>query len=103
LNLTRVDLIKMDIEGAEVNALRGASETIRKFRPCIGIGTEHTSDMIVNNEAVIETILKLDGSYQYICTEVHPYRSPSRGLVLTPHSLYFSPTKTKQAIQESFV
>ncbi len=94
LNLPRVDVIKMDIEGAEVNALKGATETIRKFRPRIGIGTEHTSDLIANNEAVIDTILKLDDSYQYVCTETHPYRSPSKGLVLTPHTLFFSSTKT---------
>lgn len=103
LNLSRVDFIKMDIEGAEVNALRGASDTIRKFRPYIGIGTEHTSDLVVNNEAVIKTILSFDDSYQYICTEIHPYRSPSKGMVLTPHTLFFSSTKARQARQSSSV
>ena len=32
-NLARCDFIKMDIEGFEVFALRGAMETIKKFRP----------------------------------------------------------------------
>lgn len=31
--LTRVDVIKLDIEGGEVAALEGAAETIRRFRP----------------------------------------------------------------------
>jgi FkbM family methyltransferase len=35
LGLSRVDLIKLDIEGAEWPALRGAAETLRAFRPIL--------------------------------------------------------------------
>jgi FkbM family methyltransferase len=35
--LTRVDLIKVDVEGSEVALLRGADETIRRFRPILMI------------------------------------------------------------------
>jgi FkbM family methyltransferase len=41
LKLERVDFIKMDIEGAEPNAVAGARETIRKFRPRMAITLEH--------------------------------------------------------------
>lgn len=37
----RVDFIKMDIEGAEVNALKGATETIKKFKPRLAISVYH--------------------------------------------------------------
>ena len=33
--LTRVDVIKIDVEGAEPRVLRGGRETIRKFRPAL--------------------------------------------------------------------
>jgi len=34
-NLNRLDIIKIDIEGAELNALRGAVGTLRRFRPLV--------------------------------------------------------------------
>jgi FkbM family methyltransferase len=41
LKLEKVDFIKMDIEGAEVNAVRGARETIRRFRPRMALSVYH--------------------------------------------------------------
>lgn len=35
--LKRLDFVKIDIEGEELRALRGAEQTIRKFRPIIAI------------------------------------------------------------------
>lgn len=37
----RVNLIKMDIEGAEPQALRGSLQTVRKYRPRLAIALEH--------------------------------------------------------------
>ena len=42
LKLQRVDFIKMDIEGSERQALRGAKQTVARFRPRLAISLEHT-------------------------------------------------------------
>ncbi len=42
--IARVDFIKMDIEGAEKRALKGAAETLRRFRPRLAIAAEHLPD-----------------------------------------------------------
>jgi len=44
LKLERVDYIKMDIEGAEQRALRGARETIRRFRPRLSLSAYHNPE-----------------------------------------------------------
>ena len=46
LGLPRVDWIKLDIEGAEVEALRGASETLRRFRPTLFIEVHETREPV---------------------------------------------------------
>lgn len=40
----RVDFIKLDIEGAELSALRGAENTLRRFRPSLAIAAYHRDD-----------------------------------------------------------
>jgi FkbM family methyltransferase len=44
LGLSRVDYIKMDIEGSEREALKGAQETLRKYRPRLMIDAYHRPD-----------------------------------------------------------
>lgn len=41
-NIPRIDFIKMDIEGAETFALKGATETIKKFKPKLAISLYHS-------------------------------------------------------------
>ncbi|MBQ0958435.1 FkbM family methyltransferase [Ideonella sp. 4Y11] len=44
MGMERLDLLKMDIEGAEVQALQGAQHTIRHFRPRLAICIYHRWD-----------------------------------------------------------
>ena len=44
LKLERVDRIKLDIKGAEQQALRGAAGVIKRFRPKLAVATEHHPD-----------------------------------------------------------
>ena len=51
--LQKVDFIKLDIEGAEPYALKGAAETIRKFKPKLAIAIYHSiSDFVTIPEYI---------------------------------------------------
>ncbi len=56
-NLEKLDFIKMDIEGAEIEALDGAVETIKKYRPNFTIASYH----IVNGE---QTFIKVEAFFR---------------------------------------
>jgi len=55
LGLPRVDFVKMDIEGAEREALKGAANTLRKFRPRMMLDAYHLPDDPVVLPQVIQT------------------------------------------------
>lgn len=60
-NVEKVDFIKMDIEGAEPLALKGAIKTIKKFRPKLAIANYHGLDDFTN---IPKWILDLDLGYE---------------------------------------
>lgn len=59
--VSKVDFIKMDIEGAEPYALQGAIETIKKFKPKLAIAIYHSMDDMVN---IPNWILDLNLGYE---------------------------------------
>lgn len=46
LSLSRVDWMKLDVEGAEVEALRGAEDTLRRFHPTLFIEVHETLESL---------------------------------------------------------
>jgi FkbM family methyltransferase len=77
LKLEKVHFIKMDIEGAERHALRGATGTISRFRPRMSIATENLAD---DPKVVPEVVKEVAPGYRQECgpcalvslTRMHP-------------------------------
>ena len=84
LQLPSVDFIKMDIEGAEKNALRGAGMTLTRFSPFLAISSEHLPDdkdtipALVNN--LVPRRYRMEYGYCFYIGPFHPY----------PNVLHFS-------------
>ena len=66
-DLKKVDFIKMDIEGAEVPALIGATKTIKMFKPKLAISVYHKWDDLLVIPQLIHSI-RDDYSYYLDCT-----------------------------------
>lgn len=81
LKLTRLDFIKMDIEGSEPYALAGARETLKRFKPRLAVGTYHRPGDL---EAIPRIVLEANPSYQVVAS-----RCRVKDGTVTPHLLYF--------------
>lgn len=66
--LGRLDVIKLDVEGSELRALRGATELLRTFRPTllIEINTAHSRAMGYSPEAISDLLEPLGYSMRII-------------------------------------
>jgi FkbM family methyltransferase len=73
-NISKVDFIKMDIEGSEPLALKGALNTIKKYRPKLAICIYHSHEDFVN---IPKWLIKLNLGYK---------------ILLGHHSIYASET-----------
>ena len=78
-SIPRVDFIKMDIEGAEVLAVRGAKETIRMYRPKLSIAVYHDYE---NANAIKGLILSYRGDYKVSFGGCYVWERPYRPFML---------------------
>ncbi|MEM0302994.1 MAG: FkbM family methyltransferase [Archaeoglobaceae archaeon] len=61
-NIEKVDFIKIDTEGYEREIIKGAKETIRKFKPKMAISAYHLPD---DKEKIPELILSIRDDYRF--------------------------------------
>jgi len=84
LGLPRVDYIKMDIEGSEREALQGARETLRRFRPRLMLDSYHRRD----DMAVLPPLVRqANPQYSMICGPCEPFADDHS--LLVPHVTYY--------------
>ena len=84
LALPRVNYIKMDVEGAEAAALRGARKTIERFRPRMSIAVE-------NEPQDIDTIPALVRSFSVSYSETPGAWRRIRPWIIRPEAITFVP------------
>ena len=77
--INKVDFIKLDIEGAEIQALKGAKETILKNKPNMAISAYHNKKDIYN---IILYIKKLNPDYKFYLGYHRPYSSDFINVIL---------------------
>jgi FkbM family methyltransferase len=89
LGLTRIDFIKMDIEGAERRALRGAQQILLKYRPRMALCMYHLPDDPV---VIPNTIRSIRTDYQQscgICAYNNGRTSPYQDRRITPRVYFY--------------
>jgi len=68
LNISKVNMIKMDIEGAEIEALEGCKETMKKNDVYFAIASYHT----VNGEKTCKELTKIFNQLKYKSITEYP-------------------------------
>ncbi len=63
-------LIKLDIEGAEVPALEGAAETIKKYKPKLAVCLYHRPQDMYLVPSILKTFVP---EYTFYCKANHPF------------------------------
>ena len=80
LNLPKIDFIKLDVEGSELEVLKGATKTIEKDRPQLAISIYHTiADFIeipLYLKNTLENYIFHLGQYSYDLLETVIYAIP---------------------------
>lgn len=67
-DLSRVDFIKLDVEGAELDVLRGATTTVVRFKPILAISAYHKLD---DFWTLMNFIKALNPDYEFALRHYH--------------------------------
>jgi FkbM family methyltransferase len=88
LKLERVDFVKLDIENAEANALRGARGTLAKFRPRLAVALENSKTRLDYGREVTSVLQSTFAGYRYVCGVC---TNPEESERILPEILHFYP------------
>jgi FkbM family methyltransferase len=80
LGLDRLDFVKMDIEGAEERALKGAKMTLTKFKPRLAIAGYHNLD---DYRTLARVVSEASPAYRMTCGPCYSARG------MRPETLFF--------------
>jgi hypothetical protein len=82
--MSRVDFIKMDIQGAEREALKSAAETLRKWRPRLALDSYHLPD----DAALLPNVIAAaNPDYHLECGPCE--RNTNHGDRISPHVTFY--------------
>ena len=70
-NIPHVDLIKLDVEGAELDVLKGAAVTICRFKPILALSAYHKWD---DFWTLMEYVKSLNADYEFAMRQYHVSR-----------------------------
>lgn len=79
LHLPRVDFVKMDIKGAEVEALQGATHTLATYHPRMSIASEHLKN---DPKTIPETVMAANPHYRVKCGSCYVLNGATRPEIL---------------------
>lgn len=78
----KVTFIKMDIEGAELEALKGASATIQRHRPVLAISAYHKPEDLLTLPGYLHSLVS---DYRFYLRGHHPLHAFELVLYAIPH------------------
>jgi FkbM family methyltransferase len=55
-SIRKIDFIKLDVEGSELQALRGAAETIRTFKPRLAVSAYHKEEDLLSIPSYLNSL-----------------------------------------------
>jgi len=86
LGLPHVNFIKLDVENAEANALRGATGTLAKFHPRLAVALENSKTRVAYGHEVLGIVQEAYAGYRATCGAVTATNTGER---ILPEVLHF--------------
>ena len=108
LKKKKIDLIKIDIEGHEIKALRGSNNLIKKNLPIV-LFELINSDITKNSSKVINFLDKFDYDFYQIKGDLYEYQNKFQKLLNTfihlfiPKNLYFEKININKIEKKNYV